>query len=68
MSETIKAFCEFHWFKPSELESIKETLHEMGYTDLSFKTPMQEGIFPATLIGREEIEQFVKNQTENLML
>ncbi len=68
MSETIKAFCEFHWFKPSELESIKETLHEMGYTDLTLKTPMQEGIFPATLIGREEFEQFVKNQTKNLML
>ena len=68
MSETIKAFCEFHWFKPSELESIKETLHEMGYTDLSFKTPIKEGIFPATLIGREEFDQIVKNQTENLML
>ncbi len=68
MSETIKAFCEFHWFKASELESIKETLHDMGYTDLSFKTPMQEGIFPATLIGREEFDQFVKNQTKNLML
>ncbi len=68
MSETIKAFCEFHWFKPSELESIKETLHDMGYTDLSFKTPMQEGISPATLIGREEFEKFVKNQTKNLMV
>ena len=65
MSETIKAFCEFHWFKPSELESIKEILHEMGYTDLTFKTPMQEGIFPATLIGREEFEQFVESQTKN---
>ena len=68
MSETIKEFCEFHWFKHSELESIKETLNDMGYTDLTFKTPMQEGIFPATLIGREEFDQFVKNQTKNLML
>ena len=68
MSETIKAFCEFHCFKPSQLESIKETLQEMGYTELTFKSPMQEWISPSTLIVREEFEQFVKNQTKNLMV
>lgn len=67
MSETIKAFCEFHWFKPNELEEIKQALYELGYKDLSFKTPMREGIIPATLIGREEFEQFIKTQTKNFM-
>lgn len=67
MSETIKAFCEFHWFKPNELEEIKQALYELGYKNLSFKTPMQEGIFPATLIGKQEFQEFIESQTKNLV-
>ena len=67
MNETIKSFCAAHWFCPNDVEDIKDMLHQMGYTDLTFKVPFKGDIIPATLIGKEEFISFIESQTNNLM-